>query len=77
MLAETFPGQAWVGGMGWIALLIIEELTELKESLPPLLIPGERSVCALKVVLVILLPWEGERWLTLEILKLRSWLDVG
>ena len=71
-----FLGQVWVG-MSWIALLIIEETTELKESLLPLLILGEQSAYALKVVLVILLLWEGGRWLTLESLKLRSWLDVG
>jgi hypothetical protein len=54
-----FLGQVWVG-MSWIALLIIEKTTELKESLLPLLILGEQSTCALKVVLVILLLWEGE-----------------
>jgi hypothetical protein len=71
-----FLGQVWVG-MSWIARLIVEETTELKESLLPLLILGEQSACALKVVLVILLLWEGGRWLTLESLKLQSWLDVG
>jgi hypothetical protein len=71
-----FPGQVWVG-RSWTALLIIEEMMELKKSLLPLLILGEQSACALKVVLVILLLWEEGRWLTLESPKLRSWLDVG
>ena len=63
--------------MRWIVLLIVQAMMESKEPLPPLLVLGEQSECALKGILVTSLQWEGGRGLTLENQKLRSWLDVG